>query len=179
MSAQHRWLRDVGGGDRDPIGSACLAARHCEGWECTSIPRFREVAPGPPIPCGNAIVASFQRLHSTERFGHGRRPRRLRPAGDVPARPEERQGAPGVGPKWRIMHAPRRWPGPWRSRQWGLPESRSRSSRRTCRPSSVASDPLSASRRSASSFAGEPGRRLASSCRRITVRTGSARDTGE
>ena len=151
VSAQRFWPRDVRGDDRNTTGSACLT-RYGERWECTSTPLSREFAPGPPIPCGKAIVASFRRSLSTKRCGHRHRPRRSRPEPDVPVYLEERQDAAGACPRWRMMRVPWRRPEPWCSRHWRLPDSRSRSS---CRPSSAASDRFSASGLSTSSFAGE------------------------
>ena len=178
VSAQRCWPRDVRGDDRNPAGSACLT-RHGEGRECTSNPRSREVAPGPPIPCGKAIVASFRRLHSTERCGHSHRPRNWRPGRDVPAHPEELQVAAGVCPRWRILRAPWRRPAPWHSLHWRLPDARSRRSRSSCRPASAASGRFNGSGLSASSLGGGLGRRTASWWRRVAVRIGAAQETGE
>ena len=146
--------RDVRGDDRNTTGSACLT-RYGERWECTSTPPSREFAPGRPVPCGKAIVASFRRSLSDKRCRHRNRPRRSRPERDVPVYREEREGAAGACPRWRMMRVPWPWPEPWCSRHWRLSDSRSRSSRRSCRPSSAASDRFSASGLSTSSFAGE------------------------
>ena len=153
--AQRCRPRDVRGDDRNTTGSACLT-RYGERWECTSTPPSREFAPGRPVPCGKAIVASFRRSLSNKRCGHRHRPRRSRPERDVPVYREEREGAAGARPRWRMMRVPWPWPEPWCSRHWyRAPDSRSRSSRRSCRPSSAVSDRFSASGLSTSSFAGE------------------------